>query len=74
MKYLILVKHSLPSIVEDKPAREWNLSNEGRMRSQTLAEKLAPYQPEVIISSIEPKAVQTAEVVAHLLGLQMHVV
>jgi len=74
MKYLILVKHSLPSVIEDKPAREWNLSDEGRTRAQILAEKLAPYQPEVIISSVEPKAVQTAEIVAHFLGLQMHMV
>ncbi len=73
MNYLILVKHSLPSVIEDQPAREWNLSDEGRTRAQILAEKLKPYQPEVIISSIEPKAVQTAEVVAHFLGLQMQV-
>ncbi|SRR6266487_927755 len=71
MKYLILVKHSSPSVVEDKPAREWNLSDEGRARAQILTEKLKPYQPEVIISSIEPKAVQTAEIVAHFFGLQM---
>lgn len=61
---LILVKHSLPKIVETVPAREWNLSNEGRLRAQRLAERLSQHQPELIISSIEPKAKETAEIIA----------
>ncbi len=73
-KYLILVKHSLPKISEDFPAREWLLSDEGKRRAQILAEGLRPYQPEVIISSVEPKAIQTAEVVAHSLKLPIKVV
>jgi broad specificity phosphatase PhoE len=74
MKHLILVKHSLPSILEDIPAREWILSEIGKTRAQELAERLAPYQPEIIVSSIEPKAIQTAEIVAHSLNLNMTVV
>jgi broad specificity phosphatase PhoE len=72
-KYLILVKHSLPGIVENLPAREWKLSDEGRIRAQQLAERLIPFQPEVIISSVEPKARETAEFVAgrHKLALQI---
>ena len=69
-KYLILVKHSLPEILEDVPAREWHLSEEGRERVRKLAEKLLRYQPEVIVSSVEPKARETAAILAENLGLE----
>jgi broad specificity phosphatase PhoE len=68
-KYLILVKHSLPEIVENLPAREWKLSEDGQERAQRLADRLLEYQPDVIISSVEPKAVGTAEIIARKLGL-----
>ena len=70
MKLLILVKHSLPEIVENVPAREWNLSEEGRRRVPILVEKLVQYQPGVIVSSVEPKAQQTATILAESLGLK----
>ena len=72
-KYLILVKHSLPEIVENMPAREWELSEAGRVLAQKLAVRLNRYQPKVIISSVEPKAKQTAEMIAakHNLDLQL---
>ena len=63
-RQLILIKHSLPEIIENIPAREWILSDEGRIRAQKLAEKLNPYHPEVIISSVESKAQQTAAIIA----------
>jgi broad specificity phosphatase PhoE len=69
MSTLILVKHSLPEIVENIPACEWKLSEEGQARCQRLAERLATYQPSQIISSVEPKARETAELVAKELGL-----
>lgn len=71
--HLILVKHSLPEIVENVPAREWNLSSEGRARAGILAEKLRQYQPEIIVSSVEPKAEQTAEIIGGILGLKFSV-
>ena len=73
-KHLILVKHSLPEIVENVPAREWKLSEEGRVRAQRLAEQLSPCQPEMIVSSIEPKAKETAEIIARKHKLELHVV
>jgi len=73
MKYLILVKHSLPEIVEDLPSREWLLSEEGRRRAQILSCKLHYYLPEVVISSEELKAIQTAEIVANELRLPMKI-
>jgi len=69
-KYLILVKHSLPEILEDVPAREWHLSEEGRERARKLAGKLMGYQPEIVISSVEPKARETAAILAENLGLE----
>ena len=72
-KYLILVKHSLPKIVENMPAQKWGLSDEGRMRAQQLAGRLNQYQPEVIVSSVEPKAKETAEIIAAKHNLELHI-
>jgi broad specificity phosphatase PhoE len=72
-KYLILVKHSVPEIVETLPAREWKLSELGRARAIRLAEVLGQYQPEVIFSSKEPKAKETAEIIAGIHQIQLHV-
>lgn len=74
MKPLILVKHSLPEIVKNVPAREWNLSDVGREHARKLAEALIPYQPDMIVSSDEPKATQTAELVAQELNLPFQIV
>lgn len=73
-KYLILIKHSLPEIVKNVPAHEWKLSANGRVRAQRLAERLISYQPEVIVSSVEPKAQQTAEIIASECELENHIV
>lgn len=61
--YLILVRHSLPEIVEDIPAREWHLSSEGTARARRLANRLTAYHPEVLFSSAESKAKETAEAI-----------
>jgi broad specificity phosphatase PhoE len=71
MKPLILVKHSLPEIVEDIPARAWTLSEEGRERARKLAELLFPYKPEILLSSVEPKAQETAWILGKELGLSV---
>jgi broad specificity phosphatase PhoE len=65
---LILVKHSLPTIDPTRPRREWQLSEEGRLRSVRLAERLGPYAPREIATSPEPKALGTATIVARTLG------
>ena len=73
MKLLILVKHSLPDIVEHISAREWALSGEGRERAKKLAEILKAYHPEVIVSSVEPKALETAGILAENLDLNFQI-
>ncbi len=67
---LILVRHSMPEIDPARPARQWQLSDEGRWRCQELAKRLSPYMPQVIVSSEEPKAVETARIVATALGME----
>lgn len=63
MKNIILVKHSTPEIVWTVPAKEWRLSQSGQLRCAALAEKLESFSPDVIISSVEPKAIETAQII-----------
>ena len=64
MHRLVLVKHSMPEIERDKPASAWKLGEVGRRRSELLAARLSEFSPEVIWSSSEPKALETAQIVA----------
>lgn len=66
---LILVKHSHVNIVPGRPPRTWELSAEGRRRALILAERLADIRVARVVSSVEPKAVETAEIVAQRLGV-----
>lgn len=72
MNHIILVKHSLPEVIPAIPASQWRLSPRGRTRCKTLAEKLMPYSPDVIVSSIEPKAVETAQLIAGQMDKPFH--
>lgn len=71
---LILVKHSLPKIQENLAAREWHLSEEGSLRAERLAERLIAHDPEVLATSREPKALQTAKIIETRLQLPLQVV
>lgn len=71
MLYLILVKHSLPLIEPNVPGPKWNLSDEGRLRCSALADRLSKYAPSQIACSTEPKAAETAELVAAHLGIEV---
>ena len=64
MRRLVLVKHSMPEIERDKPVSAWKLGEVGRRRSELLAARLKEFDPGVIWSSKEPKAIETAEIVA----------
>lgn len=68
---LILVKHSQPAIIPDVPSRQWKLSDVGRRRCRVLAERLAAYEPAVIVTSSEPKAMNTGRIVAGALGVRL---
>lgn len=73
-RHLILVRHSVPEIREELSARDWLLSEEGRRRAGRLAERLIRHRPEFIITSPEPKARETADILAGRLGLPMQVI
>ncbi len=68
MRRLLLIKHSAPEIVPSQPARLWRLSATGRARCSVLAQHLGAYAPATIIASTEPKAAETAQLVAEALG------
>ncbi|TAJ71683.1 MAG: histidine phosphatase family protein [Phenylobacterium sp.] len=70
---LILVRHGRPVIDRDIPPPQWGLCPEGRDAVAALAEKLIPFGAKAAISSPEPKALQTAEIIGQRLGLAVEV-
>jgi broad specificity phosphatase PhoE len=66
---LVLVKHAMPVIEPHAPPSGWRLSEEGRLQSVALAKRLEGYGLERVVTSEEPKAAETAEIVAEHLGL-----
>lgn len=71
MDRLIFIRHSIPAVDPERPAREWMLSPEGREEAEALAARLATLGIERIVSSTEAKARQTAEVIAQRLALPL---
>ena len=70
---LILVKHAMPEIIPTLPAREWQLSDAGQLSCLMLAERLSEHRPDVVITSTEPKAIQTGQIVADKLGIMCEI-
>ena len=71
--YLILIKHSQPEIIEELPANQWQLSQEGIRRCLPLAQKLEAFNPQILHCSRETKAEQTAQIIAEHLGLSVEI-
>jgi broad specificity phosphatase PhoE len=69
MRKLILVKHAPPEVVPGVPPERWALSEKGRGLCVPLGERLAAHEPAVVVSSEEPKAAETARLVADRLGV-----
>ncbi len=77
---LFLVKHSLPEIDPGVSANKWKLSSEGRRLCVSLAGQLSGHALDLVISSTEPKAVETGKILAralrkplyHIEGLHEH--
>jgi broad specificity phosphatase PhoE len=74
MSSVVLVKHSLPTVVETVPAAAWRLSPAGAARCVTLAERLRSFDTRAIATSIEPKAVETATLVGQELDVPVEIV
>jgi broad specificity phosphatase PhoE len=55
------------------PPKQWRLSQPGLDLCLPLADALRPYTPEILLSSREPKAIDTANLIANQLGLSVHI-
>jgi broad specificity phosphatase PhoE len=69
MRKLILIKHAPPEVVPDVRPERWGLSDRGRQLCTPLAEAVRPHAPAVVVSSTEPKAAQTGELLASSLAV-----
>ena len=72
MSKLLLVKHAAPQVIADVPPERWRLSDKGRASCAALAETLRAHAPSVVVSSEEPKAAETGELVAAELSVPFH--
>ena len=80
MRKLLLIKHAKPLVDPAKSSELWRLSDAGREQAKKLGDELAQHQPAIVISSDEPKAQETAAIIAEQLkiptesagGLQEH--
>lgn len=70
-RQLILARHSETKQVPGVTASQWALSDTGQARCQALAEQLAAYRPSVIVTSTEPKAIQTGKRVSDILNVSL---
>lgn len=68
---LILVRHALPHIDTAVPAVDWGLSDEGRQSCALLVDCLALYEPQMVVTSRERKAVETGLLIADALALPL---
>lgn len=71
-KPLILVRHSAVVQQPNVPSHEWRLSAHGRSLAAHLAPELLPHAPTRIITSEEPKAIETGQLMAKTLNLPWH--
>lgn len=69
MADLILIRHSKPQMMPHINSHDWVLSEKGQALSQSLANKLAPYGITRMITSVEPKARETGQLIAERLGI-----
>ncbi len=66
---LILVKHAMPVVTPGVPPARWVLSDAGRASCGPLAARLRAFAPATVVASNEPKARETARLLAAGLGL-----
>lgn len=68
-RWLHLIKHAAPAIVPGVPAHEWTLSEAGRRQARAIAARFAARVPDRVVTSEEPKAVETGELLGEALGI-----
>jgi broad specificity phosphatase PhoE len=80
MRRLTLIKHARPQVDPHTSSDQWTLADEGRAACNALADALRGQAFDTIVSSAEPKARETAEIIGTKLakpvrtadGLQEH--
>lgn len=68
---LTLIKHSRPEKIEGQDSHSWPLSAQGRADTLRLAKLLPREGCVAVVSSDEPKAAETAQILAEALGLPL---
>ena len=66
---LYLIRHSTPLIQPALSASQWVLSDEGRRRARAFGDTFLTEKPARVITSHEPKAFETGQIIADLLGI-----
>jgi broad specificity phosphatase PhoE len=74
MSKLILIKHAPPQQEPGVSSHDWKLSEAGKAKAATLAQRLRPHAPKRIFTSDEPKAIETGEIIAAALGIPCEIV
>jgi broad specificity phosphatase PhoE len=69
---LVLIKHSAVVVDAAVPPKQWPLNDEGRRLCRPLATALRMHNLDVLVSSTEPKAIETADLVAQRLRIDWH--
>lgn len=69
MSNLVFVRHSQTQPDPNIASHLWPLSEEGRRRCGPLARQLLSFHLDVIVTSTEPKAIETGELTAQNLGI-----
>ena len=70
---LVLIRHSISKKDSSIPSSQWRLTIEGRKACGPLAQQLAPFAVTRLIASIEPKAVETASILADRLKIPFEI-
>lgn len=70
---IILIRHAHSQQDTTLPANEWRLSGKGRESCKALAERLSAHGLTRLVSSMEPKAIETAQLTARGLGVSAEI-
>lgn len=71
---LLLIRHARSQADPDRPPEEWPLAARGPSGAASLAPMLARFGPGRLLSSPEPKARQTAEILGRHLDLDVRII
>ena len=72
MSQIALIKHSKVTLDPAIPPKQWSLSDDGRALCRSLADALKMHKLDLLVSSEERKAIETAELVAGRLHIETH--